>query len=1036
MEVAKLKELKGMMKKDETIVVLDRDQADLRIDETNDNECFFQLEGVKGMNHKTNSGTNVNNVGLWKIGEKVKFKKKPRTIGLSNPFTNETVNIQKDLNATTLDPHLVRTTDTRDFTSYESGGTLVQKKVPVRTDFKDFKNASNMPNVLTVDYSKWGAAQQHHVATQAMMTWSSKYGNGELPTIDNFDEVKKCAQDVLKNIQTSCEGDAMIGGQFNEDTINDTIIKKTIMHCKSELHPLQAFFGGVAAQEVMKFTGKFLPLNQWLYLDCFELFDDELPKDGETKEESRYDHMINMFGKSFATKVQESSTYLVGCGALGCEYAKNFAMMGLATAGNGHLHITDPDNIEVSNLARQFLFRKEHAEAKANKASTAKGVIKKMNPDINVTTYEKYAAPSTEDLFDDTFYNNMSFITNALDNVQARNYVDGRCVAARKALLESGTQGTKCNSIVILPDLTQSYTDGAQISDEDGDAIPMCTLRNFPNLINHCVEWARSMFTDMFEAPFKTAKMFTMDQKALVDRYREEANTTSLKETKMKDMKQLLEILSFSKNKPTFAKCVELARDFMFRLHRDNILDLTHNFPKDAMKDGKPFWSKRRRFPQAATYNCNDELQTRYITCVANIFAVNFGIQPEPDSTSPETIVPSDHEWRKPETVQTILKSSKVREWVFSGAKTKTNDDDDDDGNESKEGTSEDEINKQFDDMLNELSTFDVKGLNFVEADFEKDLDSNFHIDFIWSATNLRAWNYQLELASRHKAKMIAGKIIPAILTATASICGLMAIEILKIIRGIDDLSKYKSSSCNLGVNAYNMMEPGAVVKHDSQEKAENDLKSAQSSYDSCMKRMKKKYDDGELKDRDLTTINNVTVRLASMESAMKSAQPCFPKGWTKWDKIIIEAESLSWVQLVEMIEKKSNYKVVGLYPTSNVCTFFDASYSKPYLEAFPKNAKFFEEGTKWYKMGKGKRKAAEQHDAIYSKAANPGDLMEEAKTMLLNDYINSDSVQETLKSVPKGKDGIKRKKQTEEDVKRAQGDIDSYNRHRWVSHY
>jgi hypothetical protein len=80
-----------------------------------------------------------------------------------------------------------------------------------------------------------------------------------------------------------------------------------------------------------------------------------------------------------------------------------------------------------------------------------------------------------------------------------------------------------------------------------------------------------------------------MDQKALVDRYREEANTTSLKETKMKDMKQLLEILSFSKNKPTFAKCVELARDFMFRLHRDNILDLTHNFPKDAMKDGKPF---------------------------------------------------------------------------------------------------------------------------------------------------------------------------------------------------------------------------------------------------------------------------------------------------------------------------------------------------------------------------------------------------------------------------------------------------------------
>ena len=70
----------------------------------------------------------------------------------------------------------------------------------------------------------------------------------------------------------------------------------------------------MAAQEVMKFTGKFLPLNQFLYLDCFELIEDELPTDNECKESSRYDHMISMFGKDFATKVHESSTYLVGCG--------------------------------------------------------------------------------------------------------------------------------------------------------------------------------------------------------------------------------------------------------------------------------------------------------------------------------------------------------------------------------------------------------------------------------------------------------------------------------------------------------------------------------------------------------------------------------------------------------------------------------------------------------------------------------------------------------------------------------------------------
>lgn len=36
---------------------------------------------------------------------------------------------------------------------------------------------------------------------------------------------------------------------------------------------------------------------------------------------------------------------------------KNWAMMGMATAGNGRIIVTDMDIIEKSNLNRQFLFR-------------------------------------------------------------------------------------------------------------------------------------------------------------------------------------------------------------------------------------------------------------------------------------------------------------------------------------------------------------------------------------------------------------------------------------------------------------------------------------------------------------------------------------------------------------------------------------------------------------------------------------------------------------------------------------------------------
>lgn len=49
--------------------------------------------------------------------------------------------------------------------------------------------------------------------------------------------------------------------------------------------------------------------------------------------------------------------FLVGAGALGCEFIKNFAMMGLGTGLLGQTTITDDDVIEKSNLSRQFLFR-------------------------------------------------------------------------------------------------------------------------------------------------------------------------------------------------------------------------------------------------------------------------------------------------------------------------------------------------------------------------------------------------------------------------------------------------------------------------------------------------------------------------------------------------------------------------------------------------------------------------------------------------------------------------------------------------------
>ena len=55
-------------------------------------------------------------------------------------------------------------------------------------------------------------------------------------------------------------------------------------------------------------------------------------------------------------------------------------------------------------------------------------------------------SPENENIFDDNFWLEKDFVVNALDNVNARKYVDSKCVWYEKALFESGTNGPKCSS--------------------------------------------------------------------------------------------------------------------------------------------------------------------------------------------------------------------------------------------------------------------------------------------------------------------------------------------------------------------------------------------------------------------------------------------------------------------------------------------------------------------------------------------------------------------------------------------------------------
>jgi ubiquitin-activating enzyme E1 len=678
-------------------------------------------------------------------------------------------------------------------------------------------------------------------ALNAIESFRSSNG-GALPRIRNADDAAACAA-------------------FAQSSDPSSIATKIASLADIELHGLTAFIGGVCAQEVIKVTGLGMPLPGRFVFECLGL---DVAAAAFVAKDDRYDDLRALLGQNILDNVHNQRVFLVGAGALGCEFLKGFALAGVGSGPSGGVVVTDMDRIEVSNLNRHFLFRKEHVGALKSECAAASARI--MNSSLKIESMNVGVGPKTEATFDDAFWSSKTLIVNALDNVAARRYVDSQCQLYNLSLLESGTEGPKGNVQVVLKNETATYS---EYKDPETEATWPNFIKQFPFAIEHTIQWAKVLiFNEAFSEAPSLARDFAQNTPQFFAKIQIEDQNVRLTV-----LRKTLQFVTRARV-VTLDSCVALAVH-CFTQEFDQNIEATvraNSFDKINEMTGQPVWAPPKRFPTAIKFNHRDLSHCKFVAEYAALEAIVHG-------------VPLPLDWSA-DSVSRAFEAGSFADQPADVTSTLGYDVSEEDLVAALEAQA---VDKAFLAKLAACTS---------PQEFEKDDDTNHHIAFISAAANIRAANFAIPNVDDFRVKLIAGKIIAALSTTTTAVTGLVAIELLKFAAGLKS-DMFKD-------HAFNLSDTSSFSSFESNPpKRERCVAAAVRRHRNEIASKKAAPDDEEASH----ALQRNKERAEALETAMG-----FPNGFSLWDALTPPDSAQTVGQLAEWIQKEFNVRLVRLW--------------------------------------------------------------------------------------------------------------------------
>lgn len=155
--------------------------------------------------------------------------------------------------------------------------------------------------------------------------------------------------------------------------------------------------------------------------------------------------MLNDFGEVGQLALQQAKVLIVGLGGLGNPCAQY-----LAASGVGTLYLADGDDIEISNLPRQFIFSEE--DISKNKAETAKEKLTTQYTDITFEVIDEML----DDELAQYYIEQVDIVVDCTDNIAARYLLNNACLQTKTPLIIGAATGFSGQCLVIDPEQVNS----------------------------------------------------------------------------------------------------------------------------------------------------------------------------------------------------------------------------------------------------------------------------------------------------------------------------------------------------------------------------------------------------------------------------------------------------------------------------------------------------------------------------------------------------------------------------------------------------